>query len=92
MASIVTYDIPEKHRELKKILFELGYKDQIPGEKCKIIFFPNTTLYHPSKTPEQLREDVQAVCKRLSIHLERCIATPWGPAWAAICGEDFKSN
>ena len=91
MATIVTYDVPTKHTELKKILLELGYKDQIPGvQNCKIIYLPNTTFYHSSKTALQAREDVQAVCKKLQVNLERCIATQWGPDWAAICGEDFK--
>ncbi len=52
---------------------------------CQIL-----SLYHSSKTALQAREDVQAVCRKLQINLERCIATQWGPDWAAICGEDFK--
>jgi hypothetical protein len=92
MPTLVTYDITSKHREVKETLKsdKYGYKDQIQGEKnCKIIYFPNTTLYHATKTPLQAREEVQAVCKALGVTLERCVATPWGPGWAAICGEDF---
>jgi hypothetical protein len=89
MASIVTYDVPEKHRDLKKALFALGYKDQIPGTTCEIIYFPNTTVYHSSKTPTEARDEVQAICKKIQINLERCIATTWS-SWSAICGEDFN--
>lgn len=91
MASIVTYDIPIKHVEFKKEMFALGYKDQIPGiNNCTVIYFPNTTLYHSTKSSVTIREDAGNVCKKLGIHLERCIATQWGPDWAAICGEPFK--
>lgn len=90
MATIVTYDIPSKHSELKKMLFDMGYKDRISGINCKIIYFPNTTLYHLSKNAEQCRSDLQSTCATLQIKLERCIATQWGPDWAAICGEEFK--
>lgn len=90
MESVVTYDIPSKHVEFKKLMFQLGYKDQIAGTTCKIIYFPNTTLYHADKSAEQARDDVRSVANNLNVHLERCIATPWGPNWAGICGEPFK--
>ena len=90
MPSIITYDVPSKHVELKEALFKLGYKDQISGTKCEVIYFPNTTLYHETKSPEQALKDVQANCKHLSVKLYRCVATQWGPKWVAICGEDFK--
>lgn len=90
MAIIITYDIPEKHSDFKKAMFSLGYKEQISGEKCKIIYFPNTTLYHAKKTPKEARDDAQEATKKLQIALVRCVATPWGTEWAAICGEEFK--
>ncbi len=89
MAVIVTYDVPSKHTELKTALKQLGYVDQIPGVTCKIIYFPNTTLFHKTKTSLQAREDVQSICTNLGVKLERCVATIWDD-WAAICGEDFK--
>lgn len=88
MAIIVTYDVPSKHKELKKALFALGYKDQIPGTTCKIIYLPNTTLYHSSKTASDAVDDVKSECSELNIKLERCVATIWDD-WSAICGEDF---
>lgn len=91
MAIIITYDVPSKHVELKAAMKKLGYVDQIPGETCKIIYFPNTTLYHSSKAASEAREDVKAISTKLGVELERCVSTQWGPNWAAICGEPFKS-
>jgi hypothetical protein len=89
MAIIITYDIPSKHREFKKKMFELGYKDNIPGVKnCKTIYLPNTTLYHESKSAETARKEAQAITIELGISLERCISTNWND-WSAICGEPF---
>lgn len=90
MAIIITYDIPSKHREFKEKMFELGYKDRIPGIKnCKTIYFPNTTLYHASKSAETAREEARTIVQVLDITLERCVSTIWND-WAAVCGEPFK--
>lgn len=92
MAIIITYDIPSKHVEFKKAMFQLGYKDQIPGTtNCKVIYFPNTTLYHPTKEATASRDEAQSICNNLGIKLERCVATQWGPNWGAVCGEPFNS-
>jgi len=90
MAIIITYDVPSKHVELKAAMKKMGYVDQIPGETCKIIYFPNTILHHSSKTASEARDEVQEVCTKLGIELERCVATLW-TGWSAICGEPFKS-
>lgn len=89
MAIIITYDVPSKHVELKTAMKKLGYVDQIPNDTCKTIYFPNTTLYHSSKTAAEARDEVKAACAKLGINLERCVATLW-TSWAVICGEDFK--
>ncbi|WP_433836123.1 hypothetical protein [Flavobacterium anhuiense] len=90
MEIIITYDIPSKHREFKDKMKSLGYKDSIPGTKnCKIIYFPNTTLYHPNKTAENARDEAKTLAKELGVSLERCISTIWND-WAAVCGEPFK--
>lgn len=90
MAIIVTYDVPQRHTELKEALLKAGYRDKISGTNCKTIYFPNTTLFHHQKTAEVAREDVKAECRKLGIDLDRCVATQWGPNWAAVCGEPFK--
>lgn len=89
MAVIITYDIPSKHVEFKKAMFQLGYKDQIPNNQCTTIYFPNTTLYHATKDAVAARDEAQRVCISLGVKLERCISTVW-ENWAALCGEPFK--
>lgn len=89
MATIVTYDIPSKHVEFKNNMFQLGYKDQIAGTNCKVIYFSYTTLYHPTKSAETARDEAQNTAKKIGVNLERCIATEWDN-WAVICGEPFK--
>ena len=89
MASIITYDIPSKHVDFKEMMYQLGYKDQIPGTNCKVIYFPNTTLYHATKNATTARDEAISAAKNLKVALERCIATEW-VNWSAICGEPFK--
>lgn len=89
MAIIVTYDLPAKHIELKKMLFAKGYLDKVPHIQDgvqKYIHLPNTTVYHSGKTAKDGREDLQSCTIALNIKLERCISTQWGPDWAAIFG------
>ncbi|MFA9187580.1 hypothetical protein [Flavobacterium magnesitis] len=90
MAIIITYDIPSKHKEFKEKMISKGYRDNIPGTtNCKIIYFPNTTLYHSSKTADTARDEAVLIARELGINLERCISTIWNN-WAAVCGEPFK--
>ena len=88
MAIIITYDIPEKHRELKNAMFQLGYSDSTKDDDNRTIYLPNTTLYHSSKTALEAREDALAQCNKLGVDLERCISTNWD-GWAGILGEPF---
>ena len=92
MAIIATYDVPREHGPLKKALFEMGYTDRILHNENgtpRYIYLPNTTVYHTGKTADQARKDIQNVCVALHISLERCVATQWGPDWAAIWGIAF---
>jgi len=94
MPIIVTYDVPSRHVDLKKLLFARGYTDRITNFQSgvyKDIHLPNTTVYHPTKSSTQGREDLQVCTTELQIRLERCIATQWGPDWAAIYGVPFGS-
>ena len=93
MAIIITYDVPTKHVELKKALFALGYIETLNHSDASktngIIYFPNTTVLHKTKTAGQAITDLQTITKQLSIELERCIATQWGPDWSAVWGKPF---
>lgn len=91
METIITYDISDKHTEFKDAMELLGYRDRVRGVKnCEWIYFPNTTLYHPSKTPITARDEAKKICERLNIRLERCFSTIWNrDYWAAVCGSSF---
>ena len=94
MPIIVTYDVPSRHVELKKLLFERGYTDKIThfhNGAYRDIYLPNTTVYHATKTSAQGREDLQTATTALQIKLERCVSTQWGPDWAVIFGVPFNS-
>ena len=89
MESIITYDISDKHTEFKNEMKKLGYQDKIKWDgNDSWIYLPNTTLYHPTKTPVEAKVDAKKIKNDLKIDLERCIATIW-ENWSAICGESF---
>ena len=87
MATIITYDIPSKHREFKQKMFELGYKQVFKDAKGKDVNLPNTTLLHQTKSSENARDDAKQICFALKITLERCISSQFGPDWSGIYGE-----
>lgn len=89
MAIIVTYDIPSKHPEFKKAVFELGYSATTKDSENRTINLPNTTLYHATKTSGEALDDTRNLCARLGIRLERCVSILWS-GWSAIFGEPFK--
>lgn len=81
MASIITYDIVNKHTEVKEAMYTLGYDNKFWYDN-KWVYLPNTTLYHPTKTPTTGRDELRQVCFRLSVTLEKCFATDINN-WAA---------
>lgn len=91
METIITYDISGKHPEFKNEMKLLGYQDRVRGvQNCEWIYFPNTTLYHPSKNPITARDEARKICENLRIELERCFATTWNrDYWSAVCGSSF---
>lgn len=74
MATIITYDLANKHTEVKEAMYGLGYSFRFAHDG-KWIVLPNTTLYHPTKTPVTARDEIMAVCKRLGATFERAFAT-----------------
>lgn len=92
MAIIVTYDLANKHRELKQSLFQKGYTETIKHTDSngvfRTIYLPNTTLHHSSKTASEAVADVQNAAKLVGTELERCISTIWDN-WHALYGKPF---
>ena len=71
MAIIISYDINAKHTEFKNRMKGMGYKDVIKGiENCDKIYFPNTTLYHSTKTASKVVDNARNLCEELNINLE----------------------
>lgn len=86
MSTIITYDIPSKHREFKEKMFAMGYKETFKDHKGLIVYLPNTTLLHENKDATSAKDDAKRVCLILNISLERCISSQFGPDWAGIYG------
>jgi len=87
METIITYDISGKHSEFKNEMKKLGYQDKVTDLTCNWIYLPNTTLYHPNKTPVDARENARLICIQLNVSFERFFATIWNRSyWAALCG------
>ncbi len=82
MATIITYDLANKHTEVKEAMYALGYANRFYYE-TKYIYLPNTTLYHEIKTAATSRDELMAVCARLNANLERCVATRFVD-WATL--------
>lgn len=74
MATIITYDLANKHTEVKEAMYGLGYSYRFAHEG-KWIVLPNTTLYHATKTPATARDELRAICSRMGATLERAFAT-----------------
>lgn len=81
MATIITYDLANKHTEVKEAMYGLGYSYRFAHEGQWIIL-PNTTLYHASKDPVTVRDELKAVCIRLGATFERSFATE-ASVWAS---------
>ncbi|MDF2517350.1 MAG: hypothetical protein K0R59_2646 [Sphingobacterium sp.] len=86
MSTIITYDIPSKHREFKEKMFSMGYKETFKDHKGLIVYLPNTTLLHENKDATSAKDDAKKVCLILNISLGRCISSQFGPDWAGIYG------
>ena len=89
MSTIIVFETSSRQRELKRTLYLLGYKDRVVIQQCNLLYLPNFTLYHETNTPETCKNDVVAICKRLGIDLQRCIAAVFDGG-SVICGEECE--
>ena len=90
MATIITYDIPSRHREVKQAMFQRGYVESFYDNTGRLVYLPNTTLYHRTNSPNTVLNELKDVCLRLGVHLERCITTGLSNDWTGVYGEPFK--
>ena len=71
---IISYDINKLHTSVKDEMFKIGYYDNWHYGKGPTYYMPNTTLWHKEKTSEGAINDLQRVCNRLGVKLEKAIA------------------
>lgn len=99
MGIIITYDLSDKNKPVKDEMIEKkGYSKTFlrkvtkNGEKVsEIVYLPETTLYHISKTAQGAVEELESVAKKHDVKVTRCISVQLdGAGWYAIKGEPIK--
>jgi hypothetical protein len=96
---LLTYDISQRHSEVKAALKDKGFHDSWTVEKIKYNL-PNTTMWKKgdSVTALSVKSDMEMVIADLNryasfdktIKIERCISVVFS-SWAGITGEPHKS-
>jgi len=72
---LISYDVSDKNPEVKTALIALGYVKTWKNTGApKVYTLPNTTLWHPSKSSNQGLIDMQSVCTRLKVTLEKAVS------------------
>jgi hypothetical protein len=71
MSTLIFYDVPEQHTEVRNALTELGYKPTLKRNQ-KSYALPPGTLYHVLRAPEQAVRDLAEICIDLNVHLSVC--------------------
>ena len=90
MNTLITYDISDKHSEVKEGLLALGFNDfgiSDAGLKC---YLPNTTMVILAKNYNYIlaKEELIKICKRLDVKLIRCFAFNF-TEWTALQDEPY---
>lgn len=73
---LLTYDVDDKHNEIKEELKKLGYADEyriLPTNTTKTL--PESTLWHPEKQVSEAIKDLGKICNDLDVVLENAFAT-----------------
>lgn len=87
MNVILTYDLSGENYPVKTEMMKNGYQ-AIFVYNGNTVNLPETTLFHPSKTPNQAIEEIQRVARDHGVRVTRAIATERdGTNWQAIAGE-----
>lgn len=79
MAIVLTYDVNSRHTDIKNHLKTLGYTDTMRGTvdggtdavECDL---PNTTLYHPTRTKNQGKSDIDTTAAHFGAVVEKTVA------------------
>lgn len=71
---VISYDINRYHTDVKNAMINLGYSINWRYDNQPIYYLPNTTLWHSNKSSNQAMSDLNTICSRLGVKLERVIA------------------
>ncbi len=87
MNTLLTYDLNNKHDEVKTAMKEKGYLD-FWTVKGMIYYLPNTTLWkNDISSAETAIADISETANDFGVILERAVAVNWTPSdWKAIPG------
>ena len=73
-AVVVSYDVDKKHTSVKDEMMELGYYDNWKYGEGPTNQMPNTTLWHKSKSSDAAIRDINNVCYKLGVTLDKAVA------------------
>lgn len=71
---VVSYDVDQKHTTVKEEMLELGYYDNWNYGEGPIYQMPNTTLWHKSKSSNAAIRDIENICYKLGVTLDKAVA------------------
>jgi len=90
MNVILTYDLSGSNGPVKSTMIANGYSKTFISNG-NIINLPETTLFHPHKTPSQALIDIQNSARNHGVRVTRAIATElFGTIWDALPGEVLR--
>lgn len=72
---LLSYDINIKHEEVKNALERIGYRNHYRDISLKKCTLPSTTMIHLQKRTDDALNDLEDICKKLSVELKNCVAT-----------------
>ncbi|MCP9201330.1 hypothetical protein MKO06_15580 [Gramella sp. GC03-9] len=71
---MLSYDINKLHTNVKDEMLKLGYSERWRYGNGPTYEMPNTTLWHDEKSSNLAINDLQRVCNRLGVKLEKAVA------------------
>ncbi|MUP46557.1 hypothetical protein E0K83_12490 [Gramella sp. BOM4] len=71
---MLSYDINKLHTNVKDEMLKLGYNENWRYGNGPTYEMPNTTLWHDKKSSNLAINDLQRVCNRLGVKLEKAVA------------------
>ncbi len=87
MNVILTYDLSGANGPVKTTMMNNGYSKTFVYNG-NTVNLPETTLFHPHKSPNQAIEEIQQAARIHGVRVTRAIATERdGVAWQALPGE-----